>query len=338
MRMKNVLAGIMAAVLVIAGVAFTSAGEAKAAEVSVKQGVEYEQRTVDGKTPTMDGYFFGGWYEKGDGTGKALTSVSNGQSLYAKFVPAHVMSVKSQNLFGTAATNNQSGSTSVRFLSAVDCEYYREVGFKIDAGNIAKQQTVSTPKVYDKIYVKADDNEKYYQAPSLFGTGAKYVTVLEMGRIPESAWGKEFYVRPYWITNDGTMVEGLAKYVRIEDGLNKYITVPVNLTTAEAVAAGLVNVTYNKDVLDFAGYVKGRVFEEALANESVDGTVKCVANVSDISKDNTADDMYIGLRFKIASTSYKLGQGQFLEFKVSGVDFCNKDEGTVNLNVWNFQY
>ena len=337
MRMKNLLAGIMAAVLVVTGVSFTSAGEAKAAEVTVKAGVEYVQRTVDGKTPTLEGYFFGGWYEKGDGTGSALTSVSNGQTLYAKFVPAHVMSVKSQNLVGTVAG---SGLTSTRFLSAVDCEQYREVGFVIDAGNIEKQQTIPSSKVYDKVYAKADDINNYLTASNLFGAGARHVTVLEMGNIPESAWSKDFYLRPYWITKDGTKVYGLAKYVRVGDGVysDKYISVPVNLATAEAVAAGLVTVKYDTTKLDFAGYVKGRVFDEALANETTDGIVKCVANVSDISANSTANDMYVGLRFKIADTSYKLGRGNFLQFEMSGVDFSNKDEGTVNLNVWNFQY
>ena len=65
---------------------------------------------------------------------------------------------------------------------------------------------------------------------------------------------------------------------------------------------------------------------------------KGAANVEDITTNSIADDMYIGLRFKVTDTSYKLGNNQFLQFKMSGVDFCNKDESTVNLNVWNFQY
>lgn len=48
--------------------------------------------------------------------------------------------------------------------------------------------------------------------------------------------------------------------------------------------------------------------------------------------------MYMGLGFKARDKSYKLGQGDFLQFEMSSVDFCNKDEDIVTLNVWNFPY
>lgn len=337
MKLKNILAGFMAAILIVAGVAIAPSGEAKAAEVSVKEGVQYEQRTVDGKIPTMDGYFFGGWFEKGDGTGKALSSVSNGQTLYAKFVPAHVMSVKSQNLAGTTL---DSTSTNTRFISAVDCADYQKVGFVINTGNVAKEKEVDARKVYEKIYVTTSASSTHYTPEGLFGAGAEYVTVLEMGGIPNTAWDRDFYLRPYWVTKDGTQVYGHAKYVRVGDGLgtDKYISVSLNLTSAKDVAAGLLTLKYDTSKLDFAGYVKGRVFDEVLANETVDGTVKCVANVSDITANGKANDTYMGLRFKVTDTSYKLGQGKFLQFSISDVDFCDKDENTVNMNVWNFQY
>ena len=161
-----------------------------------------------------------------------------------------------------------------------------------------------------------------------------------MTGIPEDAWSDDFYIRPYWVTMDGTKVYGLGKYVRVKDavGTEQYISVPVSLTTAEEIAAGYISVTYDTTKLDYAGFVTGRVFEEVAVDGSVNGTVKCIANVSDITANKVADDMYIGLRFKITDTSYKIGNNEFLEFIISDRDFCNKKENPVALNVWNFQY
>lgn len=340
MRKKNVLAGIMAAVLVVAGVVITPAGEAKAAEVDIKTSVEYEQRTITGETPTKDGYFFGGWFTTNlnvDKTGKAITDVSGYTRAYAKFVPAHVLSVKAQNLDGTKVGGV---STWTRFLSAVDSADYQKVGFVIKTGSTTKETPVDAKKVYRKVYVKADNVSDYFTAESLFGKGAAYVSVVEMSGIPESVWNNDFYIRPYWVTKDGTTVYGLGKYVRVADGVgtDKYISVPVSLTTAQQIAAGMLTVNYDTAKLDFAGYVGGRVFEETTVNGAVDGKVTCVANVSDITANKTANDMYVGLRFKITDTSYKVGKSGFLKFTISGTEFCDKDENSVAVNVWNFQY
>lgn len=338
MRMKNILAGITAAVLVVTGVFVTPAGEAKAAEVTVKDSIVYEQRTVSSTAPTKDGYFFGGWFTKdlnADKTGTVITDKSGYTTAYAKFVPAHVLSVKSQNLATTAVGK---GTTNTRFLSAVDSADYQRVGFVINTGSSEKE--VDAKKVYRKVYVTDNDTTNYFTASSLFGAGATYVSVVEMGSIPESVWSNDFYIRPYWVTKDGTTVYGLGKYVRVADavGTDKYISVPVSLTTAQAIAAGMVTVSYNTAKLDYAGYVQGRVFDETAVNGAVDGKVTCVANVSDIAANKTADDMYIGLRFKITDTSYKVGNNEFLKFTISGTDFCDNEENPVALNVWNFQY
>lgn len=338
MKIKNILARITAAVLVVAGVVVTPAGEAKAAEVDVKTSVVYEQRTVSDKAPTKDGYFFGGWFTTDmskDATGKVITDRSAQTTAYAKFVPAHVLSVKSQNLASTAVGN---GTTNTRFLSAVDSADYQKVGFVINTGSSEKE--IDATKVYEKVYVTADSQKDYFTASNLFGAGATYVSVIEMGGIPEKAWSDDFYIRPYWVTKDGTKVYGLGKYVRVSDGVgtDKYISVPVSLTTAQAIAAGMLTVNYNTSKLDYVGFVEGRLFDEVAVNGAVDGKVTCVANVSDITANKTADDMYIGLRFKITDSSYKVGNNEFLKFTISGTDFCDKDEKTVSLNVWNFQY
>lgn len=333
MGFKKVLAGFLALVVVATGIAVTSVEEAEAAAIEVQTSITYEERTVDGKTPTKDGYFFAGWYDKGDETGTAYTSVSNVNKAYAKFVPAYVMSVKAQNLYTTKAGV---GKTSTRFVSAVDSDDFQKVGFVISNGKGVEKEIDAT-KVYGKLYAKADDNDDYKRGTQMFGAGANYLSVLEMSGIPESAWEDDFYIRPYWVTLDGTKVYGLGKYVRINDGVNGFVSVPVSLTTAEAIAAGIVSIQYDTSKLKYVGYVNGRVFEEMAANETSNGLVKCVGNVDPVENDN-ADDMYIGLRFQVVDKDYEVANGSFLKFNMGNIDFCDKDEKTVDLNVWNVQY
>ena len=333
MRMKKVLAGFMAIAIALSAVVITTTMESKAAAIDVQTGITYEERTVDGKTPVKDGYFFGGWYSKGDATGTAYESVSNGQKAYAKFVPAYVLSVKSQNHEGTVAGKR---TTATRFISAVDCADYQKVGFVINTGR-GTEKEIDGNKVYEKLYAKEDDNTVYKVGTQMFGEGAQYLSVIEMGGIPESAWEDDFYIRPYWVTKDGTKVYGLGKYVRINDGVNKYVSVPVSLTTAEAIAAGIVSIQYDTTKLSYVGYVNGRVFEEMAAYEASKGTVKCVGNVDPVENDK-ADDMYIGLRFQVIDNNYHVANGNFLKFNMGNIDFCDVNENTVDLNVWNVQY
>lgn len=334
MRMRKLLAGLLAVAVFATGIVVSPVEETQAAAIDVQTGITYDERTVDGKTPTLDGYFFGGWYDKGDATGTALASVSNGQKAYAKFVPAYVLSVKAQNLYSTKAGN---GPTSTRFVSAVDCGDYQKVGFVINAGKGKADVEIESNTVYGKLYAKADDNNNYKNGTQMFGTGANYISVLEMSNIPESAWEDDFYIRPYWVTKDGTKVYGLGKYVRINDGVNGYVSVPVSLTTAEAIAAGIVSIQYDTSKLKYVGYVNGRVFEEIAANETTNGTVKCVGNVDPVVNDN-ADDMYIGLRFQVIDSNYSVANGSFLKFNMGDIDFCDASENTVDLDIWNVQY
>ena len=60
-------------------------------------------------SPTMDGYLFGGWYQDKNGEKPIKTEGQKNaaETIYAKFVPAHVMSIKVQNYYGTENTKNQ---------------------------------------------------------------------------------------------------------------------------------------------------------------------------------------------------------------------------------------
>ncbi len=342
---KKIVASTLALVVIVAGIVITPVKDVMAATTGadVPTGVVYETRTVADGTPKKDGYLFGGWY-KSENDGDFYSSKPTGSTALAKFVPAYILSVKAQNYVKTAwtdATNKinsavASNLTTTRLVTSVDSSDYQTVGFKIIKQGESAVKDVTVSKVYN--YLSVVENDKKFTGEKLFGAGARHCAVLELNKIPETAWNQYTYVCPYWVTPDGTEVTGLPKYVRVDDGLDGYITVAVNLKTAEPVAAGVVNVDYNESVLAFNEHYAGKVFQEMEVADK--GTsVKCVGNVENIAENKNANDMYIGLRFQIIDENFELGVSEKLNFAMSEVDFANINEELVDtINVWDVQY
>lgn len=338
--LKKMIIGCLAAVMIMSGMNVYAA-------VEVQNTVSYEAYKAEvfaeafttKVAPVKDGYFFGGWYKDADGT-EAIYATDNIENIsgtvYAKFVPAYVLSVKAQNYYGTAYTDGQD-STSTRLCSSVDNARYSEIGFKFSvAGGAEYTYPIENNMVYNKLSVKAKNNEvTKYEANKIFGESAKHFSVLTIEDIPESYWCKEMYVRPYWVTPDGTTVEGIGKYVFVDDGINNYISVPINLNSVEAVAAGLMTIDYDETKLTYIGYNTGIVFEDMKAHNT-GSTVQCVGNVNELAN-VAADDLYISLRFEMKNPNL-IGSGEFLTFEVSDENFCNVNEDLIKMNVWNVQY
>lgn len=76
-------------------------------------------------------------------------------------------------------------------------------------------------------------------------------------------------------------MEGLAKCVHTEDGYNEYVSIPVNIYDAGAVAAGVLKLTYDPDELELAD------IENA-----------------------TADGIYVNVRFKVKEDATRTGTGK----------------------------
>lgn len=345
---KKATAGLMAAALVLAGTvvspvsvdaANTNAVTYKPVDVAKfktywSAGTKTAPAYSDIVANATEDYLFGGWYSEGK-DGKALTAAQAAElataesgTVYAKFVPATLMSVKVQN-----AQTVEAGSTTanVRLVSAVDSLDYETVGFVFYANdNSSKGDKVNTTKVYDKLKASGDplDPDK------VFGTAAKYFTAWRLNNIKNGNFGKAVYVRPYWVTKDGTEVEGLPKYAHVEDGINGYVNVPIYLSDVSA-AAGVLSVTKPAGVGDVVGVEKGHVFGEM--DHAVNGdTVKVVGNVSDITKNANGDDIYVNIRYE-AGTYSGVGSG-LIGFEVGSEDFSDKDEQTVTIDVWDVQY
>lgn len=320
------------------------------------------------KVPVKEGYVFAGWYVN-DGTDstkrvplteEALTEVAsaeNGlsayaQTAYAKFVPAEVLSIKTQ--VGTSADN----VTAMRILSTVDSKNYQAVGFEYklaiqDVGTTKNKTTgEEITKVYSKIKKSKYDSATYEPGTEFVSGVSKYFIAADVSSIKTESFSKIVYARPYWITMDGTKVMGLARNSRVEDKdtENDYTSVGINLFTdgkvAVAVAAGKIQVTYNSkdyDVVDSTADIaahaeyggKYRFPEmECYVNEGGNtgkGTITFVGNadVQNGSLENLlADGLFANVRFKNVSGD----ANATLDFTINTeeTEFCNWAEAEVD--------
>lgn len=313
---------------------------------------EVSFKTVDAKAE----YLFGGWYylgESEDGDYElcpaadenyqyiigGMEFVDNYGLYFAKWVPASILSVKAQNTAGTDANTSE---TNTRIISSVDSLDYLAVGFEVLLNNKTKLDGIETTKVYDQLIGSGAP----YTAEQIFGNGASHFVVWRLTGIEKINYEKIIYVRPYWITADGVRVDGLAKYVHIEDEYNGYISVPINLNVLSTakVAAGVVEISYPAGLELVEDEVEtGRVFEEReFADKGT--TVKIAANVQDINNNKTANDIYMNLRFKVTDISKLDANGDNMvhtecDFEIQGTpDFCNNAEEKVTIDIWDVLY
>ena len=319
------------------------------------------------------GYVFGGWFLSQDQVTYVpveSTEMVGENNVYAKFVPAYVLSVKCQNQAGTDYTNDGSGSTNLKVISSVDSTSYESYGFELsivtldENGNISGEPYLfSTGEgvaeanvVYEKFKIYDEDKDEDGEPdliqtvyPSdVFGEASKYFSTWRVNNIPESSYGTIILVKPYWKTMDGMTIYGLSKYAHVEDGLlheingtmYRYVNVPINVRDTKAIAAGMLNVDYSvSDKLELFDVEGGIVFEEMRWNDK--GTsVRLVGNVSDISYDKKTNDILANLRFLVASDSV-LDFSKEFTFKVTDETFCGIDEmlyDSTMYDVWNIKY
>lgn len=345
-RNKKVVALIVSAITAMTSMmALSSQTKAAGNTVTVPTKIEYVENTYAtydeswGVTaPTKEGYLFGGWYK--DAQGETVITekgqVEQNAKVYAKFVPAQVLSVKAQNF---STTKEGDATTTTRLISSVDARAYSEVGFEII--DMERNHTIYNDKVnlvFEKLEVKESDKATEYTPQQVFGEienakGQRFM-VLSLNGIPNAKWDSDIYVRPYWKTYDGLRIDGLAKYVYVNDGLHRWISIPVNLHTGAQVAGGLVSVQV-PDGFKYEELRTGRVFSEMAA--AVNGNVvKCVGNTTDGS-DVAANGLYAVLRFSVTG-DYKVGNGTFLNFTVNDLGFASNAENLVDMNIMNVQY
>ena len=307
-----------------------------------------DYKTLAG-SDTDYGYLFAGWFtDKSDESGNEITDATTGiaddETVYAKFVPAYVMSVKCQNL---STTTSDSKSTSIRLLSSVDSSRYSEFGFRVEllaenedgSYNISKYAEQAVSKIYAggiDIWNGKDFDKK--DTPNVFGTASTYAAMMILKNVTD--FEAVYSVQPYWKTFDGTKVYGLTRNVHVQDGLNGYINVSVNLKSSDDVAAGMLTV----DCSALAGYTlldveRGVDFQEMEYVEGDNNQITIVCNVEKVTANVASDDLFVNLRFAPGDTATSRSYtGEFYQFEVSGEDFTNIAEDDLTYDVWNIQY
>ena len=379
---KRTVSVVALTVIVVSGIPVMANASDRATEngengiVYVNYSSDYSEYSNGNKAPEYSdsenspyGYVFGGWYSKEGTSFNALNNTalgSNPTNVYAKFVPAYVLSVKCQNKSGTEA--GMQGTTALKVISSLDSTNYKSFGFEMtvvslnDDGTYSSETSIASEdsftKAFDqfKVYKKENGTDKLvatYDPENVFGDASMYFTTWGVGSIGSGSFSKIICIKPCWITIDGTKVYGLTKYAHVEDGLlqedgngtYRYVNVPINLRETAAigtgVAAGVLNVNYSNAgaTLEFAEVEGGRYFEEmAWANKS--DSVKMVGNKSTITNDLNTNDIYANVRFKLrTSDAYAMLSGY--NFAVSGEDFSNSAETQFTdstYNVWDVKY
>ena len=299
--------------------------------------------------PVKEGYVFGGWFETANES-KPLTEEALKEAVpekaYAKFVPAEVLSVKAQNQKGVTEQtiaamreknlNNEEISNEekfyVRVMSSLDSKNYTKVGFDIYLNNKKKLEGTETTKIYTGVMVEGQAQS----AEEIYGGASKYLMTWRLTQIDWADNAKLIiYVRPYWVTTDGTKVYGLAKYVHIEDEYLNYINVPVNLLGGEKVIAGAVDVTSDTDEqLELVAFENGRIFKY-MNYTKTGNTFKMVGNTDlGVGKYNeNGETIYANLRLRKPANN--------TEFNIVDKNntFCNWDEEFVDVKkVWDTKY
>ena len=202
---RKMTSGILAAVMISSGLSFMPLNAAAAADsvygttgtYTYEDKIFYDSMSLDnfknlwqeagkGKAPVKAGYVFGGWYKQtGENVYASLTesectAIKDGTdstttTVYAKFVPAYVLSVKAQ-IDANASQNGASRTekASIRLVSSVDSTEYQKVGFTIlgnNKNNILKDgKPLETTTVYPGLQVTKGTEAQTYEANAVFGS------------------------------------------------------------------------------------------------------------------------------------------------------------------------
>lgn len=337
-----------------------------AGSVTTEKGIQYvpcdmsEYWSRTRKTaPEKADYVFGGWYTETDGVFTAIkeadvtvepdTGKATMSGTYAKFVKAEVLSVKAQVDVDTQNNGlDRANAASIRLVSGLDSKNYQRVGFKVLLANSKpvykdndneKKEPLETKKIYTGL--KIGDADPLSPA-SIFGEQADFLSVWRLDNISKANDSKIINVTPYWITMDGTKVEGLSKYVHVEDSYKGYISVPINLRTAKKIAAGTLTLTYpaglvlEEEKVEYDGVFPA---SEMICHDDGNGSVKLVGNAEVVNTAVDANGIYANLRFTVGNSGYEGdGKGTILTFSTRDEFFCNWEEEEVPMDVWDIKY
>lgn len=353
MNKKTMIAGLIVVIMLTLGVVFVpKQAKAETSRETVENGIIYEKdstnykmsdywSTDEKKAPVMDGYVFAGWYLKNGERFQAMKDVeSANDEAWAKFVPEAVLSVKMQVEKGTNAAKE---TTSIRVVTTIDSTLYKNVGFDIWFNNrlhITEGTEFNT--VFTSIQKENEDGTTTTLYPGQeFDEASKYFAVLKITDIGNVNYKKLIYARPSWTTMDGTKVEGLAKYVHVEDGYasNNWLSIPVDVLGGKAIAAGVVTMKYDETlelIKDSTAIENGRIFEELTYYvDEENHTITFAANAESAESSDVADGIYANVRFQLKTGAEAK---ENYTFQLTDDSFASWDEKLIDVFLNDYEY
>lgn len=237
----------------------------------------------------ISGYLFAGWYTlpEGSTTYTPVAEPKENETYYAKFVPQEILGVKAQvtaALIKDEATSKTANS-AIRFITTVDSNLYQEVGFNIDRPGKSTPYDTGNGVVYKELYAvdatrenKGEPDTTY--TPDMFHKQSEYFKTWTIGKIPKTYYDSDITVRPYWITLDGTRVDGEIAVKTVNYGRSWYYVDAVAESTNTAAPEGTASNPY--ETLAAAVAVETRLDPKIIlkSDVTVDATVNIARTVT----------------------------------------------------------
>ena len=178
--------------------------------------------------PYKCGHVFGGWYtDAGLTTALSANDVSTTHA-YAKWVAEEVLSVKAQLPAGEVVDSN--GRTVMRIVTTTDSDAYPETGF--DVSTVNQSKTYTDTRLFTKIKAKAEYSSVAvdYTPAGTFHADSKYFSTIILYNLKATGehLTKEFTIKPFWVTSDGTKVYGVTRVLTIQEGIDALAS-PISL-------------------------------------------------------------------------------------------------------------
>ena len=200
----------------------------------------YSDVTIENDMPAptdsaYEDWVFAGWFSDAECT----QSTSSGQNSYAKFVPSGVLDVKAQ-----IATVQEDEAYIIRFVSTVESLNYAQVGFEVTYDGAENPLYGYTDTVYERID-STSESVKYEFNPKVVDTKSEYFVTAKL-RVTDVS--KDYTVRAFWDTFDGTRVFGSSRCVSVNDGkLDTPVNVSFKMNDGVTVSASdILSVTYGE--------------------------------------------------------------------------------------------
>ena len=278
---RKFLLGLVSLVVVLSCVKLGASAEGTTGILYLNDTSIAEREKVDGnyEVPTKDGYVFGGWYSDDKGQYPLDEEQANkATTAYAKWVPDYVLSVKAQ-VNQNALNDDFTGSNraAIRLLTSVDSRDYKSVGFDVVRGDYPSYTYhLDSKNVYESLRVVGEAEGSYteHTPEGVFGSDSHFFEAVTFKNMPEGAVNTELTATPYWVTLDGTRVEGTKSIKTVNLG-RSWVYIDSN-ANADGEEYGTCGHPFTKldSALDAVSWVDGKITVKGTSTFEVPGGTK----------------------------------------------------------------